>query len=63
MDRFINQTGLLEACMYFNGHMKWPQNQPANLCLMEDMVNSPLFSYPYLNKYYCLGWNTTALTL
>ena len=43
--------------------MKWPQNQLANLCLTEVMINSPLFSYPFLNKYYCLGWNTSATNM
>ena len=55
-------TELLEACLFYNGNMKWPQNQFANLCLTNSFMYAP-FQYPYLNKYYCLGWNTTALEM
>ena len=52
---------LLEACLWWNGNMKWPYNRFANLCKTESMTSASYFKYPNLNFYFCLGYGPSAM--
>ena len=52
-----------EACLFYNGNPKYPENKAVSLCITEQMTNQydDLYKYPFLNKYYCMGWNNSAV--
>ena len=56
-------NGRHNTCLYFNLNPTVAVNKLANLCFLEELTDhtSTSFSYPLTNKYYCMGYATSAL--